>query len=73
MSLNTLILAGGFAKRFRLLSDYVPKPLFPVGGVPLIYYIIEKALETVHHFRRILAALYSFYGPSQIGKIRLVI
>jgi len=31
---------------FRPLSDYVPKPLFPVGGVPLIYYIIEKALET---------------------------
>jgi len=31
MSLNTLILAGGFAKRFRPLSDYVPKPLFPVG------------------------------------------
>ena len=86
MSLNTLILAGGFAKRFRPLSDYVPKPLFPVGGVPLIYYIIEKALETgsdeiiistnkkyEYHFRHILAALYSFYGPSQIGKIRLVI
>ncbi len=46
MSLNTLILVGGFAKRFKLLSDYVPKLLFPVGGVPLIYYIIEKALET---------------------------
>jgi glucose-1-phosphate thymidylyltransferase len=86
MSLDTLILAGGFAKRFRPLSDYVPKPLFPVGGVPLIYYIIEKALETgsdeiiistnkkyENHFRHILAALYSFYEPSQIGKIRLVI
>ncbi|MFP3132151.1 MAG: nucleotidyltransferase family protein [Candidatus Nanopusillus sp.] len=86
MSLVTLILAGGFAKRFKPLSDYVPKPLFPVGGVPLIYHIIEKALETgsdeiiistnkkyEHHFRHILASLYSFYEPSQIGKIRLVI
>ena len=86
MSLYTLILAGGFAKRFRPLSDYVPKPLFPVGGVPLIYYIIEKALETdsdeiiistnkkyEYHFRHTLAALYSFYGPSQIEKIRLLI
>jgi NDP-sugar pyrophosphorylase family protein len=39
-------ISGGYAKRFKPLSDYVPKPLFPVGGVPLIYYIIEKALET---------------------------
>jgi len=43
--MDVLILAGGYAKRLRPLSEYIPKPLFPLQGVPLLNYIIERVEE----------------------------
>lgn len=34
--MDAIILAGGRGKRLRPVTDYVPKPLVPVGNVPLI-------------------------------------
>lgn len=43
--MEAIILAGGFATRLRPLSEYIPKPLFPLGGVPLINFVLQKVWE----------------------------
>jgi mannose-1-phosphate guanylyltransferase len=42
--LHALILAAGYGRRLAPLTDSVPKPLLPVGGVPLLARIIEDVL-----------------------------
>jgi aminoglycoside/choline kinase family phosphotransferase/dTDP-glucose pyrophosphorylase len=39
---NAIILAAGVGMRLRPVTDFIPKPLMPVGGVPLIESIIIK-------------------------------
>ncbi|MFA6291655.1 MAG: sugar phosphate nucleotidyltransferase [Victivallales bacterium] len=39
---NAIILAAGIGTRLRPVSDFVPKPLMPVGGVPLLESIIMR-------------------------------
>lgn len=36
-----MILAAGYGTRLRPLTNYVPKPLLPVWGKPMIHYVIE--------------------------------
>ena len=39
---NAIILAAGVGMRLRPVTDFIPKPLMPVCGVPLIESIIIK-------------------------------
>lgn len=62
--LKAVILIGGPQKgtRFRPLSFEVPKPLFPVAGVPMIQHHIE-ACAKVPNLKEIL--LIGFYQPNE--------
>jgi len=40
-----IILAGGFAKRFRPLSHTGPKQLVPIANKPVLYYVVEDLVE----------------------------
>ncbi|WP_316505141.1 nucleotidyltransferase family protein [Nitrosopumilus sp.] len=39
--MKTIILAGGFGKRLRPVTDYVPKPLVPIKNIPIIEWQIR--------------------------------
>ncbi len=45
MSLNAFILAAGFGKRLRPITDVMPKPLLPVVGRPIIEYVFDSILD----------------------------
>lgn len=40
-----LILAAGYATRLRPLTDEVPKQLLPVGGRPMVDWILDKIVD----------------------------
>ena len=43
--MKVVILAAGYATRLRPLTDTIPKPLLPVGGRPIVDWIVENARE----------------------------
>lgn len=43
--IDSIILAGGYARRLAPITDYIPKPLLLIDGVPLIEYVIRSILE----------------------------
>ena len=65
-SLTAMILAAGRGERMRPLSDATPKPLLPVGGVPLIVRqvralaaagVTDVVINTSHLADRLVEAL----------------
>jgi glucose-1-phosphate thymidylyltransferase len=47
--MKALILAAGYATRLRPLTDSVPKQLLPVGGRPMVDWILDKLREAEIH------------------------
>lgn len=43
--MKAIILAAGYATRLRPLTDNFPKPLLPVGGRPMLDWIVERVEE----------------------------
>jgi glucose-1-phosphate cytidylyltransferase len=39
--MKVVILAGGYGTRFGKLTDYLPKPMIPVGPHPMLYHIMR--------------------------------
>jgi glucose-1-phosphate thymidylyltransferase len=44
--MKALILAAGYATRLRPLTDTIAKPLLPVGGRPMVDWILDRIQET---------------------------
>ena len=44
--MKALILAAGYATRLRPLTDTIPKQLLPVGGRPMVDWILDRLEET---------------------------
>jgi len=63
-SLKAIILIGGPSKgtRFRPLSLAVPKPLFPIGGVPLLYHHVAACAALAPLLKEVI--LVGFFEPT---------
>ncbi len=59
--MDSIILAGGFAKRMWPLTEDTPKQLLDVGGKPMLQHVIES-LEKVEP-SRIILSVNSFFAP----------
>lgn len=44
--MKALVLAAGYATRLRPLTDEIPKPLLPVGGRPMVDWLLDRIAET---------------------------
>ena len=62
LELQALIMAGGFGKRLRPLTDDTPKPMLPIGGRPLMEHVIAQ-LRTAGIER---VNISTFYKPEKI-------
>ena len=56
-----LLLAGGYATRLRPLTDRLAKPLLPVGGKPMIDWIVDRivAAEIADELHLVTNAVYA--------------
>lgn len=43
--LHAVVMAGGYGKRLRPLTDELPKPMLPMGDRPLLEHIIDRLQE----------------------------
>lgn len=72
--MKALIMAGGFGTRLRPLTAHLPKPMVPVGNVPIMEHTVH--LLRRHGFTDLLVLLYflpeailGYFGDgSQIGR-----
>lgn len=46
LSVQAVIMAGGYGTRLRPLTDTIPKPLLPVGNRPLMELVINQLIES---------------------------
>jgi mannose-1-phosphate guanylyltransferase len=40
--MKAIVLAAGYGTRLKPLSNYLPKPLMPILGKPLLWHIVRK-------------------------------
>ncbi|NLC57925.1 MAG: nucleotidyltransferase family protein [Armatimonadetes bacterium] len=60
--MNALILAAGYATRLYPLTRDQPKPLLPVGGRPILDYLLDD-LETLPELRQVYVVTNHRFAP----------
>jgi len=50
--LPVFILAGGFGTRIKEMTEFIPKPMVPIGDYPILYHIMLK--YSLHGFKRFI-------------------
>ncbi len=63
--MKAVIMAGGFGTRLRPLTTHVPKPLVPVGNVPIMEHTVRFLKR--HGFTDLVVLLY--FLPETISSI----
>ena len=48
--MKAIILAAGYATRLFPLTENFPKPLLPVGGKPILDWLVEDLSEVIEEF-----------------------
>lgn len=43
--MQAVVLVGGFGTRLRPLTDHIPKPMLPIGHVPMIEHLIRRLAD----------------------------
>lgn len=61
-ALQAVIMAGGFGKRLRPLTDNIPKPMLPIAGRPVMERLIEQLQQA--GIRRVNVSTH--YKPEKI-------
>lgn len=69
--MQAMILAAGFGTRLRPITDHIPKPLFPVLGIPNLKRILDNLAETgfervavnAHHLSDLLKKAIAQWSP----------
>lgn len=74
---TAMILAAGKGERMRPLTDTLPKPLLPVGGVPLLQYHLENLVQAgvekvVINYARLGAKIADRFGNGQAYGVDIV-
>jgi glucose-1-phosphate thymidylyltransferase len=59
--MRAVILAAGYATRLRPLTETFPKPLLPIGGRPMVDWIVERVeeVEEIDGIHLVTNALYA--------------
>jgi glucose-1-phosphate thymidylyltransferase len=60
---KALLLAAGYATRLRPLTDTIAKPLLPVGGRPMIDWIVDRLAE-LDELERVDVVTNARYAPA---------
>ena len=47
--MKTIILCGGRGTRIRDVADNIPKPMIPVGGLPILWHLMKYYAHWGHH------------------------
>lgn len=75
--MKALILAGGLGTRLRPLTNYIPKPLIPLVGKPLVMHIIDSLPDEVDTV--VLAVSYmrdkleEYFKENDVGKTIILV
>jgi MurNAc alpha-1-phosphate uridylyltransferase len=73
---KAMILAAGYGKRLRPLTDRIPKPMIPVAGKPLLQHHIERLVamgitEVVINISWLANQIETFFGDGSNFGIRI--
>lgn len=60
--MKVVLLAGGFGSRISEESQFKPKPMIEIGGMPILWHIMKEYaylwLYRVYHLQPVITGIY---------------